>query len=80
VRGLVLAHEPITSARTLGPALVAGQFNALWAYIVGPLIGGIAAALLSASWPGETPRQGVLPGRLCCPAACTARGQGVWGG
>ncbi|MDT7578165.1 MAG: hypothetical protein QOH17_4498 [Pseudonocardiales bacterium] len=42
---------PVTSGavnpvRALGPALVAGQFAALWIYIVGPLVGGILAALV----------------------------------
>ena len=32
--------------RALGPAVVAGQFTALWVYFAGPLIGGVAAALV----------------------------------
>jgi MIP family channel proteins len=47
----VLIAGPITSgslnpARTLGPMIVAGQFTAVWVYIVGPIIGGILAALV----------------------------------
>jgi glycerol uptake facilitator-like aquaporin len=36
----------LNPARTLGPMIVAGQFSALWVYIVGPVIGGVLAALL----------------------------------
>jgi len=36
----------VNPARALGPALVAGQFSGLWIYIVGPLVGGILAALV----------------------------------
>jgi MIP family channel proteins len=32
-------------ARTLGPALVAGDITAIWVYLVGPVIGAVAAAL-----------------------------------
>jgi MIP family channel proteins len=47
----VLIAGPITGgslnpARTLGPMIVAGQFSAVWVYIVGPVIGGVLAALL----------------------------------
>jgi aquaporin Z/aquaporin NIP len=46
----VLIAGPITGgslnpARTLGPMIVAGQFTAVWVYIVGPVIGGVLAAL-----------------------------------
>jgi len=47
----VLVAGPVTGGavnpvRALGPALIAGQFDALWVYLVGPLIGGIAAAVV----------------------------------
>ena len=47
----VLIAGPITGgslnpARTLGPMVMAGQFTALWVYIVGPVIGGVLAALV----------------------------------
>ena len=35
----------LNPARTLGPAIVAGQFDAVWVYIVGPVIGAVLAAL-----------------------------------
>jgi MIP family channel proteins len=49
--GVVIAG-PVTggslnSARTLGPAIVAGQFDAVWVYIVvGPIVGAVLAALV----------------------------------
>jgi aquaporin Z/aquaporin NIP len=47
----VLVAGPVTGGavnpvRALGPALIAGQFSALWVYLVGPLLGGIAAAVV----------------------------------
>ena len=47
----VLIAGPITGgslnpARTLGPMIVAGQFSAVWVYIVGPILGAVLAALL----------------------------------
>lgn len=33
-------------ARALGPMLVAGQLNDWWAYIAGPVAGGVAACYL----------------------------------
>lgn len=47
----VLIAGPVTGgslnpARTLGPMIVAGQFTAVWVYIVGPVIGSVLAALL----------------------------------
>jgi glycerol uptake facilitator-like aquaporin len=47
----VLIAGPITGgslnpARTLGPMVMAGQFTAVWVYIVGPVIGGVLAALV----------------------------------
>ena len=46
----VLIAGPITGgslnpARTLGPMIMAGQFNALWVYIVGPIVGAVLAAV-----------------------------------
>lgn len=47
----VLATLPITGgslnpARSLGPMIVSGSFSAWWVYLVGPILGGIAGALL----------------------------------
>jgi MIP family channel proteins len=47
----VLIAGPVTGgslnpARTLGPMIVAGQFSALWVYILAPVIGGVLAAVL----------------------------------
>jgi len=47
----VLIAGPITGgslnpARTLGPMVMAGQFTAVWVYIVGPIVGAVLAALV----------------------------------
>jgi aquaporin Z/aquaporin NIP len=47
----VFIAGPVTGAavnpvRALGPALIAGQLPNIWIYIVGPLLGGIAAAFV----------------------------------
>ena len=47
----VFIAGPITGgslnpARTLGPMIVAGQFSAVWVYIVGPIVGAVLAALV----------------------------------
>ena len=47
----VLIAGPVTGgslnpARTLGPMILAGQFTAAWVYILGPIIGGVLAAVL----------------------------------
>jgi MIP family channel proteins len=36
----------VNPVRALGPAIVGGQFTSIWTYIVGPLLGGVAAALV----------------------------------
>jgi len=36
----------VNPAQTSGPALIAGHFHAIWVYIVGPIAGGVLAALL----------------------------------
>src|SRR5918995_4784020 len=47
----VLVAGPITRgslkpARTLGPMVMAGQFTAVWVYVVGPIVGAVLAALV----------------------------------
>lgn len=41
-----LTRASLNPARTLGPAIAAGNFADLWLYFVGPFIGGVLAALL----------------------------------
>ena len=47
----VLIAGPVTGgavnpARALGPMLVAGKLTAFWVYLVGPIVGGVLAALV----------------------------------
>jgi len=53
--GGVLTGASMNPARTLGPAVAAGNLSYLWMYLVGPAIGGLAGALLynSVFLPGE---------------------------
>lgn len=36
----------VNPARALGPMIVAGKFNGFWVYLIGPVLGGILAAVL----------------------------------
>ena len=44
----------VNPARALGPMLVAGDLTSVWLYILGPIIGGVMAALLYDRFMAET--------------------------
>ncbi|MFQ1003046.1 MIP/aquaporin family protein [Modestobacter sp. SSW1-42] len=48
-----LSGGAVNPARALGPMIVSGQFNGVWAYVLGPLVGGIAAAFVYAGFLAE---------------------------
>ena len=58
----------VNPVRALGPALIAGQLPNIWIYIVGPLLGGVAAVRLR-----PHPRQSPSP-RLTAPLPGGHRG------
>jgi len=41
-----LSGGAVNPARALGPMLVAGDLTGVWAYVLGPLVGGVLAAVL----------------------------------
>ena len=41
-----ISGASLNPARSLGPALVAGELDALWIYLTAPLLGGVLGALL----------------------------------
>ena len=45
--GVPISGASVNPARSLGPALVAGDLGGVWLYIVAPLVGGVAAWLIT---------------------------------
>ena len=43
-----LSGGAVNPARALGPMIVSGDFDSAWAYVVGPLLGGVVAAFVYA--------------------------------
>ena len=48
-QGAPYTGTSLNPARSLGPALVAGSLAQYWVYVIGPLIGGVAVALVTRS-------------------------------
>jgi len=44
--GINFTGTSVNPARSFGPALIAGQWDGLWVFILAPLVGGILAAVL----------------------------------
>ena len=58
-----LSGGAVNPARALGPMLVSGRFDGLWAYVLGPLLGGVLAATFYARFlaKGQEPSQAEGP-------------------
>jgi MIP family channel proteins len=57
---LPIEGASMNPARSAGPALISGDIGSLWIYVVGPVIGALAAVLLARLVHGPTPA-GQLP-------------------
>ena len=54
---LTISGGSFNAARSLGPMIVAGQFDGWWVYLIAPALGGVAGAFLyeRATRPGAPP-------------------------
>ncbi len=62
--GIPITGTSVNPARSLGPALIVGgqALSQIWLFIIAPLVGGAAAAVLHAVlWPAETEATAVEP-------------------
>lgn len=53
-----ISGASMNPARSFGPALVSGQWEHYWVYLVGPIIGAVLGALIYELVRGERPRLG----------------------
>jgi MIP family channel proteins len=58
-----LTGASLNTARSLGPAVAAGQWHDFWVYVVGPLIGAPLGALTYEAVRGERPQAPALQAR-----------------
>jgi MIP family channel proteins len=61
--GIPLTGTSVNPARTVGPDLVAWRWDDVWVFLVAPVIGALAGALLYQAVRPESVRPGSRPGR-----------------